>query len=86
MLDLISISEIQKTGKKAFTSNDFARIVLSGSEKTGLIFNKEALELFEETGILEEIEDRLLAHHMAKTTSENEFVSLEKINNALQVS
>jgi len=86
MLDLISISEIQKSGKRAFTSDKFAQIVLSGSEKSGLIFNKESLALFEETGLLDEIEDRLLAHHMSKTLGNDEYVDLDKINHALQIS
>lgn len=86
MFDLISISDIQKKGRKVFTSDKFAKIVISGSEKTGLIFNQEALKLFEETGLLEEIEDRLLAHHMGKTLGNNDFVSSQKINNALQIS
>ena len=85
-MNLISISEIQKSGAKAFTSDDFGQIVLSGSEKTGLIFNKETLQLFEETGLLEEIEDRLLAHHMSKTLGDNTFADFDKIQNALQVS
>ena len=86
MFDLISISEIQKKGKKAFNSDKFGQIVLSGSEKSGLIFNQETLKLFEETGLLEEIEDRLLAHHMTKNLGNNDFVPLSEINNALQIS
>lgn len=86
MFDLISISELQKSGKKAFTSDKFAQIVLSGSEKSGLIFSKEVLELFEETGLLEEIEDRLLGHHMSKTLDSDDSVSLKTIKDALRVS
>ena len=85
MYDLISISELQKSGKRAFTSDKFAQIVLSGSEKSGLIFNKEVLELFEETGLIDEIEDRLLAHHMSQSIGKNDFVSFDEIQNALQV-
>ncbi len=85
MFDLISISEIQKSGKKAFTSDKLGQIVLAGSEKSGLIFGQEALRLFEETGLLEEIEDRLLAHHMSKTL-DNNFVPFSEIENELQIS
>jgi hypothetical protein len=83
MMDSISISELQRQGQKAFQGSSATQIVLANNKKSGLIFNKEALEVLEASGLLEEIEDQLLGYHMGVTHEKDDFVELEAIKNAL---
>ena len=79
MFNTISISELQRAGKKAFTTAPPVQYVLANNKKSGLILSQEALETLEEAGLLEEIEDQLLAYHMKSTFETDDFVDVSEL-------
>jgi hypothetical protein len=77
--DTISISALQRKGQKAFTDGSFIQFVMVNNKKTGLIFNQEALAIMESTGVLDELEDKLLSYHMDMTYKNDDFISLDDL-------
>lgn len=86
LFDTISISALQRQGQKAFTDGGFVQFVMVNNKKTGLIFNQEALQILESSGLLEDIEDRLLSYHMDVTYKDDDFISLDELKNGLGIS
>jgi PHD/YefM family antitoxin component YafN of YafNO toxin-antitoxin module len=83
MFDTVSISQLQKSAGKVLKNCSGALYVLSNNKKTGIIFNEEMLNIMEERGFLEELEDSLLAEKMKETQIENQFSSLQDLKNAI---
>jgi|GEM_PF-2201267 hypothetical protein len=83
MFDTVSISQLQKSAGKVLKNCSGAIYVLSNNKKTGIIFNEEMLNIMEERGFLEELEDSFLAQRITKAQSENKFSSLQELKNAI---
>ncbi len=83
MFDTVSISQLQKSAGKVIKNCSGAIYVLSNNKKTGIIFNEEMLNIMEERGFLEELEDSLLAQKMKEAQAENQFSSLQELKNAI---
>ncbi len=79
MFKTTSISELQRAGKKAFQSDFPLQYVLSNNQKSGLILSQEALEVLEQSGLLEELENRLLGYHMDVTYDSDDFVDVAQL-------
>jgi PHD/YefM family antitoxin component YafN of YafNO toxin-antitoxin module len=83
MFDTVSISQLQKSAGKVLKNCSGAIYILSNNKKTGIIFNEEMLSIMEERGFLEELEDSLLAQKMKEAQTENQFSSLQELENAI---
>lgn len=62
----ISTTQLQRNPKQVFSKTPF-QIVLSNSEVQGMIVSKEAVELMESSGILEQIQEELWELHDQET-------------------
>ena len=61
MLQAISVTDLQKSPSKTFKKTKAFKHVLLNNKAIGLILSKEASEFLEKSGMLQEIEDYLLA-------------------------
>jgi hypothetical protein len=83
MFDVISISELQKSAAKVFRDNTGVTYVLSNNKKKGLVIGQKMMEVFEEMGFLEELEDFILAHDPDIAAREKQLMSLKDENDLL---
>jgi len=61
MLTTVSVTELQKSPSKIFKNTKAFKHVLVNNKSIGLILSREAAEFLENSGMLQEIEDYLLA-------------------------